>query len=56
LDQLLADADAETTTVPEEESTHLGGLDNGGLLGGFLGGFPAPSAKEDKPEGAAKIE
>jgi hypothetical protein len=57
VDQMLLDAESETTPAPNAESAAFGGLDIGGMVGGFLGGFAAPTAKEDKPaEGAAKTE
>jgi hypothetical protein len=55
LDKMLADY--ETPPAPNDEQRAFGGLDIGGMEGGFLGGFAAPTAKEDEPaEGAAKNE
>jgi hypothetical protein len=49
LDKMLADADAETTPSTTEEQRPFGGIDTGGMVGGFLGGFATPTAKEEKP-------
>jgi len=37
LDQMLADAEEETTPAPNAESAAFGGLDIGGMVGGFFG-------------------
>jgi predicted lipid-binding transport protein (Tim44 family) len=49
LDQMLADAEEETTPAPNAESAAFGGLDIGGMVGGYLGGFAAPIENKDKP-------
>jgi hypothetical protein len=55
LDKMLADY--ETTPAPNDEQRAFGGLDIGGMVGGFLGDFAAPATMKDKPaEGAAQSE
>jgi hypothetical protein len=57
IDSLIEEAEDETTPKPTDDMNAFGGLDIGGMVGGFLGGFSSNTGpKPDLSNGNKGLE